>query len=140
MTKTEIDALIARWMDTELDKAENYRAAHRLNEDQREHMVDETIERLKETEATLAHNRYDRVAGDIDSLLKSAGLPALTHDSLEFQRACRTFLLAKQDHLTNEIQRWQNLLYTPPRSLPAPPWCRPPQRAPCSLSSLKNTS
>ena len=122
MNKTEIDALIARWMDAELDEAEDYRAAHRLNEDQREHMVDETIERLKDTEATLAHSRYDRVAADVDGLLTAAGLPVLTHDSLDFKRACRTFLLAKQDHLTNEIQRWQNLLYTPaPRSLAVAP-------------------
>ena len=118
MAPAEIEALIARYMDAELDKAENYRVAHRLNTDQREHMVDETIDHLKETEETLACNRYDRVAGDVDSLLKSAGLPVLTHDSLDFKRACRTFLLAKQDHLTQEIQRWQNLLYSPVASCP----------------------
>ena len=136
MAPAEIEALIARYMDAELDKAENYRAAHRLNPDQREHMVDETIYLLRETEETLARNRYDRVADDVDSLLKSAGLPVLTHDSLDFKRACRTFLLAKQDHLTQEIQRWQNLLYTPTHPAPLAPVVPPVTAA--TVAALKS--
>ena len=65
MTPGEIERLIAHWMDSELEESEDYRALHRLNDDQREIMVDETIERLEETEETLAGNRYDRVAEEV---------------------------------------------------------------------------
>jgi integrase len=107
MTPAQIEALIARWMESELEESEDYRALHRLNGDQREIMVDETIERLEETEETLAGNRYERVAGEVDAMLKGAGMPLLAHDSLAFKRCCRAFLLAKQDMLTTEIERWQ---------------------------------
>jgi len=36
MTPAEIETLIARWMDAELVESEDYRAIHRLNDDQRE--------------------------------------------------------------------------------------------------------
>lgn len=109
MTPAEIEALIANWMDAELEESEDYRAVHCLNEDQREIKVDETIERLEDTEGALASNRYDRVAGEVDAMLKAAGLPLLAHDSLAFKRCCRAFLLAKQQMLGIEIERWQNV-------------------------------
>jgi integrase len=107
MTPAEIERLIAQWMDSELEESEDYRALHRLNDDQREIMVDETIERLEETEQALAGNHYEYVAGDVDAMLKESGMPLLAHDSLAFKRCCRAFLLAKQDMLTTEIERWQ---------------------------------
>jgi integrase len=109
MTPTEIERLIAQWMDAELEESEDYRALHRLNDDQREIMVDETIERLEATEGTLSANRYDRVAGDVDAMLRASGMPALDHNSLAFKRGCRAFLLAKQKMLTAEVERWQNI-------------------------------
>jgi len=109
MAPSEIESLIAHWMDSELEDSEDYRAEYRLNDDQREIMVDETIARLEETEETLARNRYDRVASEADGLLQAAGLPLLKHDSLDFKRLCRRLLLAKQKMLGIEIERWQNI-------------------------------
>lgn len=109
MTPGEIEALIARWIDSELEESEDYRALHRLNDDQREIKVDETIERLEDTEASISASRYDRVAGDVDAMLQAAGMAPLAHDSLAFKRCCRAFLLAKQKMLGIEIERWQNV-------------------------------
>ena len=107
MSQADIAALIARTMNAELEKSEDYRALHRLDEDQQEIMVDETIERLEETEGTLSANRYDRVAGEVEAMLRAGGMPALDPNSLPFKRACRAFLLAKQDMLETDISRWQ---------------------------------
>ncbi|NOT22279.1 MAG: hypothetical protein HOP22_06080 [Nitrospiraceae bacterium] len=107
MSQADIAALIARTMDAELEKSEDYRALHRLDEDQQEIMVDETIERLEETEGTLSAHRYDRIAEEVQTMLRAGGMPALDPNSLPFKRACRAFLLAKQEMLTTEVERWQ---------------------------------
>jgi hypothetical protein len=47
------------------------------------------------------------VEQDADEILKTAGLPLLEHDSVEFKKLCRRLILAKMDLLNVETDRWR---------------------------------
>ena len=53
---------------------------------------------------------YRRVAQEADEILKAANMPRLTHDSIEFKRLCRRFLLAKMDLLRTQTEREQGTI------------------------------
>lgn len=122
MSPAEIERLIAEWKDAEVERLEDVRVQHRFDEDQRSLMVDLAIEEHEALDDTLEDNHYARVTGEADALLKAAGLPLLDHDSLNFKRLCRRFLLAKREVLREEIDRWQGLYKPQPvgRSTIAP--------------------
>lgn len=114
MTPAEIETLITRWMNAELDKTEDMRAAYHFNDDQRNVMTSATIDQLEDAEEALS-GKGVLLAPEADALLEAAGLPPLAHESLAFKRLCRRLLLAKKEVLTLEVQRWQH--HYPPTTL-----------------------
>lgn len=54
-------------------------------------------------------------ASEADALLKAVGLPLLDHDSVDFGGLCRRFLVAKQEYLKIEADRWEGN-YAPRRN------------------------
>jgi integrase len=63
------------------------------------------------TEALMS-NDYRKIETDADALLKSAGLPPLDHDGVEFGRLCRRLLVAKQEYVSIEASRWNGVYKT----------------------------
>ena len=52
---------------------------------------------------------YDLIATEADALLQAVGLPLPHHASLNFKRLCRRLLLAKQDVLRIESDKWNGV-------------------------------
>jgi hypothetical protein len=69
------------------------------------HQVEEAIEALVSCD-------YRKIEKEADELLKSAGLPLLDHNGADFGRLCRRLLLAKQDVLKIEAERWNGVYKT----------------------------
>jgi hypothetical protein len=108
MTKAEIDALIARWMEDALDEAEDLRATGRpVFENDREAIYLGLSAAFDAADEALVNCDYRTVAREVDDLLKSAGLPLLDHKSVEFGRVCRRLLVAKQEYFRMEADRWE---------------------------------
>lgn len=106
MTTSEIEALIAHWMDGELEASEDHRATHPTTGE----WLDDTsmirVSQMEDLVGDLGRCNYRRVEQDADEILKAAGLPLLDHDSVEFKKLCRRLLLAKMDLLNIETDRW----------------------------------
>jgi integrase len=117
MTLAEIDTLIARWMDTELQKTEDIRAQYHFDDEQREVMVDLAIDKYEDSALYPGHAA--RVIPEADALLKVTGLPPVDHDSVDFKRLCRRLSLAQPEVLGIELERWQNIYHTHPRAATA---------------------
>jgi integrase len=126
MSPLEIDALIERWMDAELEVGEDHRATHPVTE---EWLFDTAMIRVSQMEdlnEDLGRCNYHRVEHDADEILKAAGLPPLAHDSVEFKRLCRKLILAKMDLLSIETDRWKGVyqdrkVNAAPATVVAPP-------------------
>jgi len=110
MTEEEREALVAHWLETKLDEAEDFRATFGyISDDQREGAWQVLSDQLEEAHEALVTNNFRKIEKDADELLKSAGLPALDHDGAEFGRLCRSLLRAKQDYLRMEAERWDGI-------------------------------
>src|SRR5262249_39544394 len=105
MQKSEIDQLVANWIESELDEAEDYRTLNGpfisggagswvLLNDARE-----------DFKADLATGDYSRIEHEAVELLKSAGV-TLDAESADFKRLCRRLLLARIEFLEIESERW----------------------------------
>lgn len=107
MTKHQIDALIARWLEDALDEAEDERAMQgRISEAQREDSQLGLSELFDGAREALADGDYRTVIKEADELLRVAGLPALDHTSADFTRLCRRLLRAKVEYAQTEADRW----------------------------------
>lgn len=131
MTPSEIETLIARWMDAELDESEDYRAVHPVTDDYLEGVQMMLSTQFDETDEALSECNYALVATEADALLQAAGIPLLKHDSLDFKRLCRRLLLAKQDVLHIESDRC-NGVYKPRTAVPVAPITSPTPALPAS--------
>ena len=108
MTHEEREALVAHWLEVELDEAEDARTlAGPISEDYREGVWHVFSDQSDETTEALLTNNWRKIENEADELLKSAGLPVLDHDGAEFGRLCRRLLLAKQEYLHIEADRWE---------------------------------
>lgn len=52
---------------------------------------------------------YRKIEREVDEMLEAAGLPALDHNSADFRRLCRRFLLAKIEYTRIEADRWNGI-------------------------------
>lgn len=120
MTPSEIETLIARWMDSSLEVSEDYRSLRPVTDDYLEGVQMALDTQAHETDEALADCNYSKIATEADALLQVAGRPLLKHDSLDFKRLCRRLLLAKEDVLHIEADRW-NGEYKNYRPVPATP-------------------
>lgn len=119
MDQETIERIVAQWLETRLEAAEDFRASLRpISDDQREGAFLVLHDQLEEASEDLLSNDFRRIEKEADELLKSAGLPLLDHDSAEFGRLCRRFLRAKQDYICTEMDRWEGRYKDqPPSSL-----------------------
>jgi integrase len=107
MTKTEIDALIESWIESELDESEDARVmGGPISDDERENIHLALSNQFDGVYEALVSNDLESIAHEADDLLKATGLPPLNHDSLELKRLCRKLLQAKVDVLRIEADRW----------------------------------
>lgn len=108
MTPSEIDTLIARWMDTELEKTEALRDSLNYSADDQEFMASLAADKYQD--ALERNGRNPLYLGPaVDALLQWAGLPPLDHDMRDFKRLCRKLHLAKTAVLGIELERWQGI-------------------------------
>jgi hypothetical protein len=89
MNKADIETLVQHWLDTALDEAPTEWTPHREDDLMTHH--DSLLE-------SLISDRVYRMAPDADDLLKSAGLPAMDHESLVFKQLCRRLLEAHLEY------------------------------------------
>jgi len=113
MTEDQRNALVAEWLDAELEYAEDCRVtAGRMSENQMEAQLEGLSIMQDEALEDMQANDYQRVESIADELLKTAGLP-IDHDSRDFWRLCRKLLMAKYKYTRIESRRWQGEEYTP---------------------------
>ena len=113
MTEEQREALVAHWLERELDYAEDCRVlAGRVSDAHRESQLDGLSIMEEEAIEALLANDYRKIEKDADALLKSAGLPPLDHNGAEFGRLCRRLLLAKQEYVSTEAERWNGVYRT----------------------------
>jgi len=114
MTHEEREALVAHWLEVELDEAEDARTlAGHISEEYRESIYYPLSDQFDEANEALLTNNWRTVEREADDLLKSAGLPMLDHDGADFGRLCRRLLLAKQEYLRIEADRWEGKYVQP---------------------------
>lgn len=108
MNKAQIDQLIAHWLDNALEEAEDYRAVVGLVTDEYRDDVSLILsDQLQEASEALVSCDYRKIEKEADELLQASGLPLLNHAGVEFGRFCRKLLLAKQEYLSIEADRWE---------------------------------
>lgn len=96
MNTQQIEALISRWMDAELEEAEDYRATcGPVTDEYRDDVSLILSDQFQETSEALVSCDYRKIKKDADELLRAAGLPLLDHDGADFGRLCRRLLRAK---------------------------------------------
>lgn len=99
MTPDEIEALITRWMDSQLEDFEDALADSPMDDEDRGDFDLIRIGLTEDLYEDLDRCNYQRVEHEVDEILKAANMPRLTHDSIKFKRLCRRFLFAKMSLL-----------------------------------------
>jgi len=107
MTKDQIDTLVSNWLESELDDSDEWRNTYGpLSDNERECAPLFMEASVNDAREALASNNFRVVEKEADDLLKSAGLPALDHDSAEYGRLCRRLLRAKMEFAKIQKDRW----------------------------------
>lgn len=104
MTKADIEHLVQRWLDTALDEAEASRPTVVTDQWRRDRDEGLSVHNDSLMESMLSF-RYDRMTEDADDLLKSAGLPAMDHQSQAFKHLCRRLLEAHLEYTRLQQER-----------------------------------
>jgi hypothetical protein len=108
MTNEQREALVSHWLEVELDEAEDARTlAGSFSDDYREGVWHVLSDQMDATHEAIVTNNWRKVEREADALIQAAGLPALDHEGAEFGRLCRRLLLAKQEYLQIESDRWE---------------------------------
>jgi len=103
MHKFDIERLVASWLESELEDAEDYRAVNGpFIPGGPSALLNDTREEYREDLAVCDYSRIKEEAVDI---LKAAGI-TLNHDGVDFGRLCRRLLRAKLEYLEIEAERW----------------------------------
>jgi hypothetical protein len=122
MTNAQREELVTRWMDAELDEAEDWRALNGpISDECRDGMTDLIVDKRQEVESALLGSDYQIIEKEADELLTAAGLPLLAHGSEDFKRLCRRMLVGKQDVLRIDQERWNGDYTGHPSRSPAAP-------------------
>jgi len=120
MDKAQIEALVERWLESELDESEDARAlAGHFTNDYLDGVQLVLSNQFNDVNGALLSNDFRIIEREAHELIKAAGLPALDHDGVDFGRLCRRLLRAKQDFLRLEADRW-NGVYNNHRPIPTP--------------------
>lgn len=107
MTKDQIETLVSDWLESELEKSEEWRNSYGpISQNVRATAPVFLEGNLDDAKEALATNNFRVVENEADDLLKSAGLPALDHESAEYGRLCRRLLRAKIEYAKIQIDRW----------------------------------
>jgi integrase len=107
MTEAQRETLVSKWLDAELEYAEDCRAtAGRISDLNRAAQLEGLSIMQEEAAEDLTGNDYRRIEKTADELLKAGGLPPLDHDSADFGRLCRRLLQAKYEYTRIESKRW----------------------------------
>lgn len=104
MNKADIETLVQRWLDTALDEAEALVPSVVTDQWRRDRDNDLLVHNDTLMESMLSF-RYDRMTQDADDLLKSAGLPAMDHESQVFKHLCRRLLEAHLEYTRLQQER-----------------------------------
>jgi hypothetical protein len=116
MTNEEREALVAHWLESALDEAEDFRALGGPFSDSDRHTKWLILSDLfDEASEGLISCDYWKIEKEADELLRAAGLPMLDHDSADFGRLCRRVLQAKQEYFRIEDERWDGVYKDAPR-------------------------
>src|SRR6185436_18485954 len=100
MTNEQREALVAHWLEVELDEAEDARTlAGPISDEYREGVWHVLSDQGDEAHEALVTNNWRKVESEADALLQAAGQPARDHEGADFGRLCRRLLLAKQEYL-----------------------------------------
>jgi transposase InsO family protein len=84
MTNEQRDALVAHWLEVEVDEAEDARTlAGSLSDDYREGVWHVLSDQLDDAHEALVTNNWRKVEREADALLQAAGLPALDHEGAQ---------------------------------------------------------
>ena len=106
MTQAQIDALVDRWLESELDYAEDCRAlAGPVSDADRESQLDGLGIMHESAYAALRGNDYRKIEKDADDLLTAAGI-SLDRQGAEYGRLCRRLLQARIEYTKIEANRW----------------------------------
>ena len=104
MTQDEREALVAHWLEAELEEAEDYRALNGpVIPGGSAALLNDTCEEYGEDLAACDYHRIEHEAVD---LLKAAGI-TLDRGGNDFKRMCRRLLQAKIEYLRIEADRWE---------------------------------
>lgn len=97
MDKAQITSLIRQWQNMALEAGEEERIAKksRLSDNDLDSVDTALSVALEATHEALVSCDYGSVAGGVDELLASRGLPALDHSSEAYRRLARELLKAK---------------------------------------------
>ena len=108
MTDEQREALVAHWLEVELDEAEDARTLNGYASDNYREGVWHVLSDLGDAaHEALVTNNWRKMEREADALLQSAGLTSLDHEGAEFGRLCRRLLLAKQEYLRIESELWE---------------------------------
>ena len=89
MTEQEREALVAHWLESELDYAEDCRVlAGPISDDHRESQLEGLSIMYDDAHEALLGNDFRNIAPTADALLKAAGLPSLNHTGVDFRAIC----------------------------------------------------
>ena len=107
MTETEREALVAHWLESELNYAEDCRAlARNVSDAHREGQLDGLDIMYEQAYGALLGNDFVQVEREADALLKAAGLPVLDYQGADFGKLCRRLLQAQIEYAEVERDRW----------------------------------
>ncbi len=110
MTQAQINRLVNQWLEQELDYAEDCRIlVGPVSDNQRDGYLDGLSIMQEEAYEALLGNDYRKIEAEADALIQAAGLPPLDHTGAEFGRLCRRLLVAKQEYVTIEEERWNGV-------------------------------
>lgn len=108
MTDEQREALVAHWLEVELDEAEDTRTLNGYASDDYQEGVWHVLSDLGDAaHEALVTNNWKKVEREADALLQAAGQHALDHEGADFGRLCRRLLVAKQEYLRIESERWE---------------------------------
>jgi hypothetical protein len=104
VTRDQIDELVERWLESELDEAEDLRVlAGPFPDSYRDDVSMVLTGQLEDTYETLVSCDFKKVEQEAAALLKATGLSDLDRDSEEFGPLCRKLLQAKEHCPRTEI-------------------------------------
>jgi len=107
MTEEQREALVTKWLDSQLEEAEDWRVTNGpYPEDQGEGASMILTDQVDDALEQLATYDFSKIEKEAVELLQTAGVGTVDRESADFKKLCRRLLQAKLDYLVIEQQRW----------------------------------